>query len=117
MRWLETAPILLPVPGLLARKAIIPGEYASLSSQAQEDIYKTASCVATTSLTLREQEASHFANCIMLCASPAFAFYQRCMAPEAHTLAVLACSLAAFTGVLPYAAAAHQLSIGHRAEG
>lgn len=117
VRWLETIPVLVPSVGILGRKSIPPGAYVNFSSETLEGVYSTASEIAKSAMALPEPEALHFANCLMLSASPAFSFYQRCMACEEHTLEVLAQSFVAYAGAFPHAAAAYQLCLSRRAEG
>jgi|GEM_PF-6419499 len=111
VRWLETVPIMLPVPAILRGKAVAPSAYKDLSAETLERICSTASMLTVESLGLPEPSATHFASCVTLCASPAYAFYQRCMAPEDHSLEVLAQHLAACAGAFPHAAVAHQILV------
>ena len=109
VRWLETVPVMLPVASILNRKPVTPGEFRQLDPEGLEALFSSAMSLADRSRAITSNESSPFANCVVRCASPALSFYQRCMAPEDHTLEVLARSLAAYAGAFPHAAAAHQL--------
>lgn len=113
-RWLGAMPRLLELPRIFSRKEVTPSAIARLGEAALLQLYEAANQLALERYDLDSAQASEFANCLSEAASPCFAFHQRCMAPEKHTLENFASTLTSYLrDAVTYGAAA-SLLIGAR---